>query len=92
MVSHVTEDNKGIALAITISPSTLFVYDSDSGVLKLEGEPIAATWYAEDGTTVLSGANYPATVHYGSTISDFRRTAKREAVPPCRLVLAQRVD
>ncbi len=70
MVSHVTEDNKDRFALHNYFTKYSLVYDSDSGVLKLEGEPIAATWYAEDGTTVLSGANYPATVHYGSTISD----------------------
>ena len=69
MVSNVTEANKDLfALTDNITKFSL-IYDSAAGTLKLEGEAIEVTWYAEDGTTVLSGADYPTAVHYGEKIS-----------------------
>lgn len=70
MVSHVTETNKELFVSTPDIPNFSLVYDSAANALKLEGEPMALTWYAEDGATVLSGPDYPTAVHYGEKISD----------------------
>lgn len=69
IVSNVTEMNKDLFEMVPDITKFSLVYDSDDKALKLEGEATEVTWYAEDGTTVLSGEDYPATVHYGETIS-----------------------
>lgn len=70
MVSHVTEDTKNLFVLTPDITKFFLVYDSAEGVLKLAGEEINVTWYAEDGKTVLRGADYPTVMHYGGEITD----------------------
>lgn len=44
-------------------------YDSSYKTLKIQGKPQSLTWYAEDGTTPLSGDSYPTSGNSGETIS-----------------------
>lgn len=69
MVSHVTEANKELFALSPDFTKFALAYDGDANVLKLEGETIRIAWYAEDGTTVLNGADYPTAMHYGEAIS-----------------------
>lgn len=64
MVYHVNETNKNLfALSDDITNFSL-TYDSDNNALKFNGAIMSVTWYAEDGTTVLNGADYPTEMHY----------------------------
>lgn len=64
MVSHVSEENKALFMLSSDFDKFSLVYDSDTNELKLEGEALEVTWYAEDGTTVLSGEQYPDAMYY----------------------------